>query len=58
MLVFYSPVLVWLVVPFAILVALSRFILGLHYISDVVIGGLIGVSLATLSLQFFAVSMF
>ena len=51
MLVFYYPELVWIVSPFAILVALSRFILGLHYISDVVVGGLIGAILAAFSLQ-------
>ena len=51
MLVFYYPILVWLVVPFAVLVAMSRFILGLHYISDVIVGGLIGATLAAFSLQ-------
>ncbi len=51
MLVFYYPELTWLVFPFAILVALSRFILGLHYVSDVVVGGLIGATLAAFSLQ-------
>ena len=52
MLSFYYPQLLWLVLPFAILVALSRFILGLHYISDVVVGGLIGATLAVFSLQY------
>ena len=51
MLFFYFPELSWLVFSFAILVALSRFILGLHYISDVVVGGLIGATLAAFSLQ-------
>lgn len=37
--------------PFAILVALSRFILGLHYISDVIMGSLIGGVIAVISLQ-------
>ena len=51
MLVFYYPGLIWLVVPFAMLVAMSRFILGLHYISDVFVGGLIGATLAAFCLQ-------
>ncbi len=54
LLFFYYPTLIWLVFPFAMLVALSRFILGLHYISDVVVGGLIGATLATFSLQFYS----
>lgn len=36
-----------LVVPFALLVALSRLVLGLHYPSDVLIGATIGYSLGT-----------
>jgi undecaprenyl-diphosphatase len=36
------PVLGWLVIPFAVLVALSRVILGLHYPSDVAAGALLG----------------
>ena len=51
LLVYYYPGLFWLVTSFAILVSLSRFILGLHYISDVVIGAFIGAVLAILSLQ-------
>ncbi len=54
MLFFYYPQLGWLVFPFAGLVALSRFILGLHYISDVIVGGLIGAILAAFSLQLHA----
>jgi len=38
----YWPSLVWVVVPFALLVALSRVVLGLHYPSDVVAGAAIG----------------
>ena len=48
---FYYPALFWVVTPFALLVALSRFILGLHYITDVVVGGLIGLTIALLSMQ-------
>lgn len=46
----YFPALIWLVLPFAVLVALSRPILGLHYPSDVIMGALIGATLAVLSL--------
>ena len=47
----YLPVLVWLVVPFAILVAVSRVVLGLHYPSDVIAGALLGALLAEVSLR-------
>jgi len=42
----YYPQLAWLLVPFTILVALSRVILGLHYPSDVMAGAVIGALLA------------
>ena len=45
----YFPALIWLVLPFTVLVALSRPILGLHYPSDVLVGALIGALLATAS---------
>ena len=57
MLIFYYPSLAWLALPFAVLVAISRFILGLHYISDVVIGALLGATLATCSLQLYPYSL-
>ena len=45
----------WVVaVPFAALVGLSRLILGLHYPTDVLIGGLIGYLLAVNSLYLFS----
>lgn len=44
------PALGWLLVPFTVLVAMSRVFLGLHYPSDVVAGALIGVALARLVL--------
>ena len=46
----YYPELAWLVVPFSLLVALSRPVLGLHYPSDVLAGALIGASIAGASL--------
>lgn len=49
-LIHYFPVWAWLVVPFALLVAASRLVLGLHYPSDVVVGAGIGFSVAYLSL--------
>lgn len=45
----YFPALIWLVLPFTILVALSRPILGLHYPSDVLVGAAIGALLASFS---------
>jgi undecaprenyl-diphosphatase len=45
------PILGWLLVPFAALVAASRVVLGLHYPSDVAAGALIGAGLALLSMQ-------
>lgn len=46
----YFPELTLLLVPFAILVAASRVILGLHYPSDVLAGALLGTLLSTSSL--------
>ena len=46
----YFPVLLWIVAPFAALVALSRPILGLHYPSDVLAGAALGAVIAGISL--------
>ena len=38
-------------VPAALLIALSRMVLGLHYPSDVIAGGLLGVGVATATMS-------
>jgi len=45
----YYPMLSVALIPFTILVGLSRPILGLHYPSDVLVGALIGILISTLS---------
>lgn len=47
----YLPQLAWLLIPFTFFVALSRVVLGLHYPSDVIAGFLLGILLATISLN-------
>jgi undecaprenyl-diphosphatase len=42
----YYPALWWLLLPFTLLVVASRLILGLHYLSDVIAGALIGGTIA------------
>ena len=50
----YLPQWFWVVVPFSILIALSRPILGLHYASDVVAGAALGGGIAGISLLLFS----
>jgi len=45
----YYPTFALFVWPFTVLVAISRIVLGLHYPSDVVVGGLIGAVTALVS---------
>jgi len=45
----YFPMLLWLMVPMALLIAMSRLILGLHYPSDVVGGAAIGCAIASIA---------
>lgn len=46
----WFPVLAAVLVPLTVLIALSRVILGLHYPTDVLVGALIGWSLAEIAL--------
>ena len=45
----HYPVLAWLLAPFALSVAVSRVVLGLHYPSDVIAATVVGTGLASLS---------
>ena len=48
-----EPVLLFFALPFALLVAASRVVLGLHYPSDVLVGAAVGVALASASIACF-----
>ncbi len=50
----YYPVLAFILIPFTIMVAMSRVILGLHYPSDVLAGATIGYVIAQLSIGIFS----
>jgi undecaprenyl-diphosphatase len=49
LMVAHCPQLAWLVVPFALAVAASRLVLGLHYPSDVLAGAALGALIAAAS---------
>ncbi|MEL7535994.1 MAG: phosphatase PAP2 family protein [Pseudomonadota bacterium] len=53
MLATYAPELLIVTVPFTLLVAASRVILGLHYPTDVIAGAALGLALAKLSMGLF-----
>lgn len=46
----YVPAMFGVLLTFAILVAISRVVLGLHYPSDVIVGALLGFGLAVISM--------
>jgi len=46
----HYPALGWLVWPFTALVAASRLVLGLHYVSDVLVGALLGAAVTGITL--------
>jgi undecaprenyl-diphosphatase len=41
----------WVLVPFTVLVGLSRLVLGLHYLSDVLVGALLGGTLGVFAVS-------
>ena len=50
---FYFPLLATILIPFIVMVAMSRVVLGLHYPSDVLAGAAIGCAIAQLSFILF-----
>ena len=49
----YYPQLATILIPFTLMIAMSRVVLGLHYPSDVLVGAGLGYLIALLSLQLF-----
>ena len=54
-LITYFPELTLLVIPFVILIGLSRLVLGLHYPTDVIMGVIIGLILSLSSFQLMSI---
>jgi undecaprenyl-diphosphatase len=48
----HLPYMAWIMAPFAVLVAASRVVLGLHYPTDVVAGAILGAALGLASMSF------
>ena len=46
----FFPILGWVLIPVAVLIAMSRVVLGLHYPTDVLAGGVLGAILAEILL--------
>lgn len=54
----FFPQLFWIVVPFALLVGLSRIVLGMHYPTDVIVGAALGALIAWASTSLWPEGMF
>lgn len=54
----FFPALLWIVVPFAVLVGASRVILGMHYPTDVTVGALLGMIISYGSILLWPAGMY